>query len=115
MKKILSFLHRHRFDVLYILFLIFILGLLIFVLPKEQTKIIIDTLENKTFDIRQSIIAKDKKINKDFMNDVNFKSFICNVIIDFFYSTDNLLYDDDILEYFKINIIIPNTITEINE
>jgi len=48
--------------------------------------------------------SSDKKVNKDFMNDTNFKSFICNVIIDYFYSIDNLLYDDDILEYFNINI-----------
>ena len=48
--------------------------------------------------------SPDKKINKDFMNDVNFKNFICNVIFDYFYSIDNLLYDDDILEYFNINI-----------
>ena len=48
--------------------------------------------------------SPDKKMNKDFIIDVNFKSFICNVIIDYFYSIDNLLYDDDILEYFNINI-----------
>jgi len=48
--------------------------------------------------------SSDKKINKDFMNDDNFKNFICNVIIDYFYSIDNLLYDDDILEYFNIKI-----------
>ena len=41
---------------------------------------------------------------KDFMNDIDFKNFICNVIIDYFYSIDNLLFDDDYLSYNNINI-----------
>ena len=46
----------------------------------------------------------DSRINKHYMNDINFKYFICKVIIDYFYSIDSLLFDEDILSYFKINL-----------
>lgn len=65
MKKFLNFLHRHRFDILYIFLLAFIVLSMVIILPKKATKSIIDLLENKTFDIRQNIIAKEKKVNKD--------------------------------------------------
>ena len=46
----------------------------------------------------------DSRINKHYMNDINFKYFICKVIIDYFYSIDSLIFDEDILSYFKINL-----------
>ena len=46
----------------------------------------------------------DRKINKDFLKDENFKIFICNVIIDYFYSVDNLLFDENFLLLNKIDI-----------
>ena len=46
----------------------------------------------------------DSRINKHYMNDINFKYFICKVIIDYFYSIDTLLFDEDILSYFKLNL-----------
>ncbi len=65
MEKFLSFLHRHRYDILYVFSLLFILCFIAYIFPKEDTKSILDTIENKTFDIRQNIISKDKKANKD--------------------------------------------------
>ena len=65
MEKFLSFIHRHRFDIIYVLLLVFILALMIFLLPKKATKSFVEGLENKTFDLRQAIISKDKKPNKD--------------------------------------------------
>jgi hypothetical protein len=80
-----------------------------FILDKKISKQIENDNKNKKLNLGYysfpfEFSSSDKKINKDFMNDDNFKSFICNVIIDYFYSIDNLLYDDDILEYFNINI-----------
>ena len=46
----------------------------------------------------------DSRINKHYMNDINFKYFICKVIIDYFYSIDSLLFDEDIFSYFRINL-----------
>ena len=65
MKKYFNFLHRHRYDIFFSAVLFGFLLIIFWVLPKEQTKNIINILENKTFDIRQNIIAKDKKVNKD--------------------------------------------------
>ena len=48
--------------------------------------------------------ASDRKINKDYLKDEKFKFFICNVIIDYFYSIDSLLFDEDSLLLNKINI-----------
>ena len=65
MNNFFSFIYRHRFDFFYSFLLFFFLVATIIVLPKEETKNIFTALENKTFDIRQNIIAKDKKVNKD--------------------------------------------------
>ena len=46
----------------------------------------------------------DNTIANKYLDDINFKIFICKAIIDYFYSTDNLLFDDDFLLYYKINI-----------
>ncbi len=65
MRNIFNFIYRHRLDLLsaFILFALIFFTFIIF--PKEETKNIINILENKTFDIRQNIIAKDKHVNKD--------------------------------------------------
>ncbi len=65
MEKIFSFIHRHRYDIFYVFLLFGILCLIAYILPQEETKSILDTIESKTFDIRQKIISKDKKANKD--------------------------------------------------
>ena len=46
----------------------------------------------------------DTRQNKKYFEDNNFKFFICNVIFDYFYSVDNLVFDDDYLIFSKINI-----------
>ena len=46
----------------------------------------------------------DNKIENKYLDDINFKNFIYKVIIDYFYSTDNLLFDDDFLLFYEINI-----------
>ncbi len=65
MKKYFNLLHRHRYDIFFTFILFALLSIIFWLLPKEQTKNIINILENKTFDIRQNIIAKDKKVIKD--------------------------------------------------
>lgn len=65
MKKIFSFLYRHRYDIFFTLLLIVIITSMFIVFPKAETKNIIKLMENKTFDIRQNIIAKDKKVRDD--------------------------------------------------
>ena len=65
MKKILSFLYRHRFDIVSVVFLIFMFTSFIYIVQRVETKSIVELLENKTFDIRQNIISKKKKANKD--------------------------------------------------
>ncbi len=65
MKSFFSFLHRHRYDILFSGILFLLLMFIFIVLPKEETKNVVNFLENKTFDIRQNVIAKDKKVNKD--------------------------------------------------
>ena len=58
-----------------------------------------------TFPYENSFLSpNDNKINKEYLNDINFKCFICKVIIDYFYSINHLLYDDDFLLYYKIII-----------
>lgn len=65
MNKIINFIHRHRYDIFFsfILLLIFIFSFIS--LQNNETKNLIRTLENKSFDIRQNIISKNKQVNKD--------------------------------------------------
>ncbi len=65
MNKIFNFIHRHRYDIFFsfILLLICIFSLITF--QNNETKNLIRTLENKSFDIRQNIISKNKQVNKD--------------------------------------------------
>lgn len=65
MKLLISFLYRHRYDFFFILVLFLLLAGIFIIFPKNETKNIINELENKTFDIRQNIISKYKKCNKD--------------------------------------------------
>lgn len=65
MNKIFNFLYRHRYDIFFTLLLIIIITFMFIVFPKAETKNIIRVMENKTFDIRQNIIAKDKKVRDD--------------------------------------------------
>ncbi|MBQ8887528.1 MAG: diguanylate cyclase [Candidatus Gastranaerophilales bacterium] len=65
MNKFISFIYRHRYDIFFSLLLVLLFSLLFFVFPKEETKNIIRIMENKTFDIRQNIITKDKKVRDD--------------------------------------------------
>ena len=65
MKKIYNFIHRHRNDIFWLLILILIISIVCILFPKNETKNIVNIIENKTFDIRQNIIAKKKKVNKD--------------------------------------------------
>ena len=51
-----------------------------------------------------SMSPKDNKQNKNYLNDNNFKFFMCNVIIDYLYSIDTLTFDDEYLLFNKINI-----------
>ncbi len=65
MKKLFKYLYKHRFDIFLSIMLIVITTMMFVFLPKDETKNIINYLENKTFDIRQNIIAKDKKASED--------------------------------------------------
>ncbi len=65
MKNFFNFIHRHRYDIFYSVILLILISFLFIVVPQKETKNIINVLENKTFDIRQNIIAKNKKVNKD--------------------------------------------------
>ena len=65
MNFLFNMIYRHRYDIFFsVILIVLFLGIFI-VFPKKETKNIINLMENKTFDIRQNIIAKDKKINKD--------------------------------------------------
>ena len=46
----------------------------------------------------------NNEINKDFIINNKLKSNICETIIDFFYSKDNLIFNDDILNSFNIKL-----------
>ena len=63
MNKIINFLHRHRYDIFFTVVLILIFIFSVIVLKNNETKNLIKTLENKSFDIRQNIISKNKKVN----------------------------------------------------
>ena len=68
--------------------------------------------------LESDLINKNNTLNKIYINNNKLKYFICNSIIDFFYSKDALLFNEDIFSLFKIklNNNIPqkknNTITE---
>ena len=65
MKNIYNTLHRHRYDIFFSIILFFLIILGIIMLQNNETKNLINLLENKTFDIRQNIISKNKKTNPD--------------------------------------------------
>lgn len=65
MDKFFNLIHRHRYDIFCCCVIFILLILLMFVLPNNETKNIINIIENKTFDIRQNIISKNKHVNKD--------------------------------------------------
>ena len=65
MNKVFDFLHRHRYDFLCFFILISLIVLTFLIFPKEETKNVIKDLENKSFDIRQKVISKNKKVNED--------------------------------------------------
>ena len=60
-----NFLYRHRYDIFFSFLLFILVVFMVIIFPKEETKYIINFMENKTFDIRQNIISKDKKVNQD--------------------------------------------------
>ncbi len=65
MKKFINILFRHRFDIIYGSILILFLLFMFIFFPKTETKNIINAMENKSFDLRQSIISKNKKSSDD--------------------------------------------------
>ena len=67
---------------------------------KEKFKNINETLKILEHDINTN---KEIIINKSLMYDNYIKFFICNSIIEYFYSNDTLLFNDDILSLYKIN------------
>ncbi len=65
MNKFINIILRHRYDIFFSIILVLLFALVFTVIPNEETKNIITLMENKTFDIRQNIIAKNKHVNKD--------------------------------------------------
>ncbi len=65
MNKLINLILRHRYDIFYSLILILLVVFVFTVIPQEESKNIIRLMENKSFDIRQNIIAKKKQVNKD--------------------------------------------------
>lgn len=65
MNKFFNLIHRHRFDILFSILLIGLIYLVIVFVPQKETMQFIDFLENKTFDIRQNITAKEHIPSKD--------------------------------------------------
>ena len=65
MTNILKTIYKHRYDIFFSLILCIFVLMFIYILPKQQTKTIINTLEAKSFDIRQSIISKNKHASDD--------------------------------------------------
>lgn len=65
MNNFFNFISRHRYDIFFGFILILLISFAVYIFPKDITKNIINTLENKTFDIRQNITAKDKSVSKD--------------------------------------------------
>ena len=85
---------------------------LFFILDKKCKENVEFNNKNKKFNLgyykfpfESSLLSpSDSKINKDYLDDINFKTFICKVIIDYFYSVDNLMIDDNFLIRHKIKI-----------
>jgi len=65
MNSFFKIIYRHRYDIFFSIILVILFSAMFIVFPKKETKNIVNIMENKTFDIRQNIIAKDKKVNKD--------------------------------------------------
>ncbi len=65
MQKIYDFILRHKYDILCFFAFAAIISIICYVFPNNEIKNIVKIIENKTFDIRQNIIAKDKHVNKD--------------------------------------------------
>mgnify|MGYP002624746714 CR=1 FL=1 len=65
MNKFYNFLHRHRYDIFCSIVIAIMLLLIFVVFPNNESKNIVNIIENKTFDIRQNIISKHKHVNKD--------------------------------------------------
>ena len=67
---------------------------------KDKFKNINETLKILESDINTK--SEDIMINKNLMSNNYIKFFICNSIIEYFYSNDTLLFNNDILVLFKI-------------
>lgn len=65
MVKIFELLYKYRFNILSFFFLILLFSVLFFVLPQEETKDLLQTIENRSFDFRQNIIAKKREVRND--------------------------------------------------
>lgn len=65
MQRFIDSLYKHRNDIFFSLILLVMIALLLILLPKDETKNVIKSLEEKTFDIRQKIISKQKQASSD--------------------------------------------------
>ena len=65
MFKLFDFIYRHRFNILASFFLLLIISILFFVLPKDETKDLLKTIENRSFDFRQNVIEKEREVRDD--------------------------------------------------
>lgn len=65
MNKFIGFLYRHRYDIFFSFVLVIVISVFTLLYPKETTKNIINIIENRSFDIRQNVISKNKKASKD--------------------------------------------------
>ena len=65
MRKFFELVHKHRFDIFASFLLIVMMSLLFFVFPQEETKDLFQSIENKSFDFRQNIVAKEKDVRDD--------------------------------------------------
>lgn len=65
MHKFIEYINNHRYNLFYSFLLIALFAFIFVFIPKDETKIIVNYLENKTFDIRQSIISQNKSASKD--------------------------------------------------
>lgn len=65
MDKISSFLKKYKSIILYSFSLFLLLTLLFIIFSKPNTRSFFSTMEAKTFDLRQMVIADAKKTNKD--------------------------------------------------
>lgn len=65
MFKLFDFIYKHRFNILASFFLLLIISILFFVLPKDETKDLLKTIENRSFDFRQNVIEKEREVRDD--------------------------------------------------